>query len=108
MLEYGLQALPPDQLSELADRLEDRSVESGLAAPSFVAQALRIIDALFEASDEAGGIREGFVRMLDVRIRERVAEIQRGDPLTAAAKARSLREEMRSMVAGYDVRQRYE
>jgi len=107
LVASGISALPPDRLPELIQSLETRAVETGLAAPSFLAQALRPIDRLFDQDSESGGIRTGFIAQLDDRIKATVEEIQIGDPLQSAAKARALKDEIVSMVSSYDVRKSY-
>ena len=104
----GISALPPDRLPDLITSLESRAVETGLAAPIFLAQALRPIDGLFEEDSESGGVRIGFLTGLDKRIRASVEEIQTGDPLQSAEKARALRDEIVSMVSSYDVTKPYD
>ena len=104
----GLANLPPDRLGIVISLLEKRAVETGLAAPLWVAEALQPIDSLFDSYSESGGIREGFLQLLDERIRQRLGEIEDSDTSHGAALAKTLRDEITSMVRSYDVHQTYE
>jgi len=106
--ETGFQQLLAAQLTELADYLESRAVDTGLAAPLFLSQAINTVLTLFLEHDESGGVRVGFVRMLDDLVHTRLPEIEGSAPPMAARLARELRDEIRLNVADYNPHNTYE
>jgi hypothetical protein len=61
----GFEELGGAQSQELADYLEQRATASGLAAPMFLAQAIREVDRLLREHDEYGGTQVNFLRWVD-------------------------------------------
>lgn len=108
LLTEGVAMLPDVALRELADVLETRAVETGLAAPLFVSQAIRSVIGLMADHDSAGGVRLGFLHQLDSVLRPMLRDIQRGDPLSATRRARELRDSVRTSILQYDPRKTYE
>lgn len=104
----GIAAVPSKMLQEAADVLEERAVETGLAAPLFVADAIRSILSLMTEHEEYGGIRIGFLLRLDSVLRPLLQEVQRGDPVSATRRAQELRDCVRQAVREYDPRKEYE
>jgi hypothetical protein len=104
----GLATVPDTTVREAADLLEERSVETGLAAPLFVAEALRSVLSLLAEHESAGGVRVGFLQQLDLVLRPLLREIQQGDPLSATRRARELRDSVRQAVRRYDPAKEYE
>ena len=93
---------------ELADFLERHAATTGQSAPLFIAQAIRAVDQLFHDHDERGGIRTGFVDLLDELVRNRLPTIRRSDQYWAAKLASDFRNEVLALVQTYDSRNPYE
>lgn len=108
LVTVGLARLPPDRLTELAAYLEARAVDTGLAAPVFVAQAIRAIGSCTSEHNERGGVRIAFLAKIDSILRSHLQEIQKGDPLQATARARQLRDEVVEWTSSYDPTNTYE
>jgi hypothetical protein len=68
----------------LADYLEQSASATGLAAPLYLAQAIRAVEGLFREHVEYGGTQIDFVRWLDHLVLHDVPEIQHSDPIRAA------------------------
>lgn len=100
--------MPTDRLAELAAYLEAHAVDTGLAAPVFVAQAIRTIDSCTREHNARGGVRTAFLAKLDSILRSHLQEIQGGNPLQATARALQLRDEIMEWTASYDPRNAYE
>lgn len=97
-----------NQLDQLRDYLDNRAAETGLAAPMYLCEAISKVAELFRKHDVYGGLRVGFLNQLDNLVRNSVPEIQRGDPLQSARRARELRDEVVARVRNYDPRETYE
>ena len=97
-----------NELDRLGDYLDNRAVETGLAAPIYLCEALRIVANLFKEHDRNGGLRVGFVKQLDSLVHSHVPEVQRGDPLQSVRRARQFRDEVIARVRDYDFRNTYE
>ncbi len=104
----GLERVADTTLREAAEQLEDRAVDTGLAAPLFVADALRSVLSLLNEHDSAGGVRVGFLQKLDGLVRPGLRDIQKGDPLSATRRARDLRDSVRGAVRQYNPANEYE
>ena len=104
----GLTTVSDTTLREAADLLEQRSVDTALAAPLFVSDALRSVLSLMIEHDSAGGVRVGFLQQLDVLMRPVLRDIQQGDPLSATRRARDLRDSVRQAIRQYDPSKEYE
>jgi hypothetical protein len=100
--------LPANELDRLRHYLDDRAVDSGLAAPMHVREMIQTVQELFRNHDPYGGIRIGFIRQLNELIQKYIPDIQLGDPLQSAKRARELRDKVISRVRDYDPRQTYE
>jgi hypothetical protein len=100
----GFGQLNANQMTALCDYLENRAVETGLAAPMFVSEAIQAVERLFREHDGYGGVRRDFVDHLDGLVRDYLPTIQRGDPLQAARRARQFRDEVFAKASGYNSR----
>ena len=108
LLDVGFAKLPGARIPELVRDLENRAVDSGLAAPVFVAEALGFVEALFGEHDRGGGVSPDFLAQLDRIVRESIPRIQKGDPVEATGRSKLLRDELGELVASYDWRKDYE
>lgn len=108
LLADGAVRLSGEEFDRLAEYLEARAVETGLAAPLFTSQTVRAIVGLLREHESAGGVRIGFLRGLDQILQTHLPLIQGGDPLEATSRARTLRDEVRKAIDSYDPQRPYE
>lgn len=101
LINVGIGDLPGDRLKELAQSLENRADNTGLASPLLVAEAIWLINSFFDEYNEGGGLRTDFLHELDDIIRSHIHEIQIGDPLKSTAQARQLLKEIRRKLSQY-------
>jgi hypothetical protein len=106
----GFQAIIGSEFVELADDLEERASETGLAAPLFIAAAVNAVWELFREHNEAGGVRVGFLRKIDGILHATMPKSgeYRNDPARTAQAARGFRDEILREIAEYDSRRSYE
>ena len=108
LLSEGVAKLTGDELTHIADLLEGRAVDTGLAAPLFVSQSVRAVLAFMMEHDEAGGVRIEFLRDLDVLYRTLLPAIQHDNPLDATRIAQQLRDEIKRSISHYKSSDTYE
>ncbi len=83
-LRGGFSQLTDSQSLELADYLEDQAVSSGMSAPLFISQSLRAVGELRREHDKYGGVRVGFLNLLDRLNRTRLLGTREAEPHVAA------------------------
>ena len=104
----GFSRLTDAQPVELADYLEDQAASTGMSAPLFISQSLRAVDELHREHDKYGGVRVGFLNLLDDLARTRLPRIHRSEPHVASSLARDFRNDVLDLVQKYDPANTYE
>ncbi len=108
LVNSGFEHVTGAQLLEIADYLDRRAANTGVAATLFVSEAIRGLHGFFMEHDEYGGIRNGFISELSDLMRDRLRVIQESDAHWAAKLAQAFRDEIRQKIASYDPRNSYD
>jgi hypothetical protein len=108
--ESGFDGVVGAQLPTLAAYLEQRAVETGLAAFLFIAEAIHAVKSLFDEHNEAGGIRTGFLSQMNDLAMSALPRLSGPieDPARTAQSAQNFRDIVVFEVTGYDVRKTYD